>query len=63
MDNKKKLDMTGSELVSLACALAITFAEKYEREDLRRLRLFFQSIASNISIIEIEGISRLRKDI
>ena len=63
MDNKKKLDMTGSELVSLACALAITFAEKYEREDLRRLRLFFQSIASNISIIEIETINKLKKDI
>ena len=34
MENKKKLDMSGAELVSLACALAITFAEKYEHEDL-----------------------------
>lgn len=62
MENKKKLDMSGAELVSLACALAITFAEKYEREDLRRLKLFFQSIASNISIIELEGLHKLKND-
>ena len=62
MENKKKLDMTGSELVSLASALAICFAEKYECEDLRRLRLFFQSIASNITIIELEGLNRHKKN-
>ncbi len=56
--SKKKLDLTGAELVSLAGSLAICFAEKYDKDDLRRLRLFFSSIASNITIIEIEGISR-----
>lgn len=61
MSEKKKLEMSGAELVSLACALAISFAEKYETEDLRRLRLFFQSIASNITIIELEGLDRLKK--
>lgn len=50
--------MTGAELVSLAGSLAICFAQKYDCEDLRRLRLFFQSIASNITIIEIEGLNK-----
>ncbi len=60
MEEKRKLDMSGAELVSLACSLAISFAKKYEADDLRRLRLFFQSIASNIMIIEIEGISKFK---
>ncbi len=57
-NGKRKLDMTGAELVSLAGSLAICFAQKYDCEDLRRLRLFFQSIASNITIIEIEGLNK-----
>lgn len=60
MADKKKLNMTGAELVSLACSLAICFADKYEKEDLCRLRLFFQSIASNITIIEIEGLRKYK---
>lgn len=60
MEEKKKLDMSGAELVSLACSLAICFAEKYDSSDLRRLRLFFQSIASNITIIEIEGLKKYK---
>ena len=47
--------MSGEELVSLACSLAIAFTNSYEGDDLRRLRLFFQTISSNIAIIEIEG--------
>lgn len=63
MSNVKcKLDISGAELVSLACALALSFAEKYEASDLRRLRLFFQSIASNITIIEIEGLKKFKND-
>ena len=58
MEKKCKLDMSGAELVALASSLAICFAKKYEKEDLRRLRLFFQSIASNIATIEIEGLTR-----
>ncbi len=55
---KKKLNMSGAELVSLACSLAIAFSQSYENDDLRRLRFFFQSIATNITIIEIEGNKR-----
>ena len=55
MKDKKKLNMSGEELVSLACSLAIAFTNSYEGDDLRRLRLFFQTISSNIAIIEIEG--------
>ncbi len=60
MEEKKKLDMSGAELVSLACSLAICFAKKYDADDLRSLRLFFQSIASNITIIEIEGLKKIK---
>ena len=60
MEEKTKLDMSRAELVSLACSLAICFAEKYDASDLRRLRLFFQSIASNITIIEIEGLKKYK---
>ena len=52
---RKKLNMSGPELISLACSLAISFSKQYDCEDLRRLKLFFQSIATNITIIEIEG--------
>ncbi len=62
MSDKDKLNMSGPELVSLACSLAICFASKYDCNDLRRLRLFFQSIASNISIIEIEGLKRFKEE-
>ena len=55
MSDKDKLNMSGPELISLACSLAICFASKYDCDDLRRLRLFFQTISSNIAIIEIEG--------
>ena len=57
-NDKKKLELSGAELVSLAGSLAICFAQKYEGADLRRLRLFFQAIASNIATIEIEGLYR-----
>ncbi len=60
---KKKLDLDGAQLVSLACALAISFSEVYGSEDLRRLRLFFQSIASNITIIELEGLNKNKEKI
>ena len=60
MDKKKKLDLSGAELGSLACSLAISFASVYECDDLRRLRLFFQSIASNITIIELEGLNKFK---
>lgn len=53
---KQKLDISGEELVSLAGSLAICLAKKYSKEDLKTLRLFFQSVASNITIIEIQSI-------
>ena len=59
MENQKlKLELSGAELVSLASSLAICFAKKYEKEDLCRLRLFFHAIASNISIIENQGLNK-----
>ena len=48
MEEKSKLDISGAELVSLASALAICFAQKYEKGDLKRLRMFFSSIASMV---------------
>lgn len=53
---KQKLDISGEQLVSLAGSLAICLAKKYSKEDLKTLRLFFQSVASNITIIEIQSI-------
>ena len=35
---------------------------KFCKEDLRKLRFFFNSIASNIAIIESEGYERKNKD-
>lgn len=54
----KKIDLCGVELVSLAGALAIAVAEKFCDEDLRKLRFFFNSISSNLAIIEAEGRKR-----
>ena len=62
MEDKSKLDMTGAELISLASALAITFAQKYDKGDLRRLRMFFSSIVSNLAVIEIEGLTRKKEN-
>ncbi len=54
-NDKQKLEISGEELISLAGSLAICLAKKYDREDLKTLRLFFQSVASNITIIEIQS--------
>lgn len=54
-NDKQKLEISGEELISLAGSLAICLAKKYNREDLKTLRLFFQSVASNITIIEIQS--------
>ncbi len=58
MENEEKkcsLDISGPELVSLAGSLAICFANKYDKESLNSLRIFFQAVSSNISIIEFKG--------
>lgn len=54
----KKLDISGPELIALAGSLAICIAEKYEKEDLRKLRCFFATISNNLGIIEAEGFKR-----
>lgn len=56
------MDLSGAELVSLAGSLAICFAEKYEKEDLRKLRFFFSTISSNLAIIEAEGLRRKKEN-
>lgn len=56
---ENRLDMSGDELATLALSLALCFSEKYSRKDVHKLRLFFQTIASNLCIIETEG---CRKD-
>ena len=58
----KKIELCGSELVALAGSLAISIGKKFCKEDLRKLRFFFNSIASNIAIIESEGYERKNKD-
>lgn len=61
MDKEKKINLSGCELVSLAGSLSICIAEKFCDEDLRKLRFFFNSISSNLAIIEAEG-RRRKKD-
>ena len=56
-ERKSILEVSGAELVSLACSLAICFAKKYDKNGLCSLRLFFQSVASNISIIELQDLT------
>ena len=53
-----KIEMSGAELVALAGSIAICLGDKFEKEDLRKLRCFFSSISSNIGIIESEGMKR-----
>lgn len=54
---KVSLNITGPELISLAGALAMCFAKKYNNEGLNTLKIFFQAISSNISIIEFQGLN------
>lgn len=61
-DKKRTLDISGKELVSLASSLAICFSCKYDKESLCSLRLFFQSVASNISIIEMQDLNVKNKN-
>ena len=56
--DKKRLEISGAELVTLAGSLAICFAKNYEKEDLRKLRSFFSTISLNIGIIESDGLNR-----
>ena len=49
---KEKFNLSGKEIVSLASSIAICLSEKYEKEDLKKLRLLFQAIASDIATIE-----------
>ena len=53
-DEGKVLDLTGAELVSLASSLAICFSKKYDKKSLNSLKMFFQSVATNISTIELQ---------
>lgn len=52
---KKTFDISAAEIISLAGSLALCFSKKYDKESLNNLRMFFQAVASNISIIEIKG--------
>ena len=52
---QEKLNLSGDEIVSLAGTIAICLSKKYDAKDLFSLRLLFQSIASNISIIELKN--------
>ena len=58
----KKIELCGSELVALAGSLAIAIAQKFCDEDLRKLRFFFNSISSNLAIIEAEGRQRRKME-
>lgn len=52
---ERKFDFCGCELVALAGSVSIAIAKKLCDEDLRQLRFFFNSLASNLAIIEAEG--------
>ena len=56
----KKIELSGCELVALAGSLAIAISKKMCDEDLRKLRFFFNSVASNLAIIEAEGRERVK---
>ncbi len=62
MENERKIDMSGPEMVSLAGSLAICISKKFEKEDLHKLRLFFATLSSNLAIIEAEGKHRYYED-
>lgn len=62
MEENKKIKLSGSELVALSSSLAISISQKFDSCDLKKLKFFFQSLASNISIIESEGCKRKDKD-
>ena len=51
---ERKIDLSGCELVALAGSLAIAISKKFCDDDLKTLRTFFNSIASNLSVIEAE---------
>lgn len=57
-EQKKSLDLTGPEIISLAGSLALCLANKYDKKSLDSLRSFFQAVASNISIIEFQGLNK-----
>lgn len=50
-----KINLSGSELVALAGSIAIALSKKLEKEDIRKLKFLFNSICSNLTIIEVEG--------
>lgn len=49
-----KIKMTGPEMVSLAGSIAICLAEKYGKEDLKKLKILFSAITANISVVEYD---------
>ena len=51
----EKLNLSGDEIVSLAGAIAVCLSKKYDSQDLFSLRLLFQAVVSNISIIEFKS--------
>ena len=58
MNDKEKFEPSGEELVSLACSFAIALSKKYEGNDLNKIKLFFQSVVSNLTIIEIQNLNK-----
>ena len=56
---KKDLsEMTGEEMVSLACSLAIAISKKCDKYDLNKIKLFCQSLSSNLTIIEFQNLNK-----
>ena len=51
---EEKINLSGKEIVSLSGSVAIILSENYCKEDLKKLRLFFQSLAGNLATIEFD---------
>ena len=58
MIDKEKFELSGEELASLSCSFAIALSKKYKENDLNKIKLFFQSVASNLTIIEIQNFNK-----
>lgn len=51
-DEKSKIDMNGCEIVTLASSISIFLCQKYDREDIRKIKALLSSICANLSILE-----------
>ena len=50
-----KINLSGPELIALASSLAIAIYDKFDKEDVRKIKCLLANISGNLTVIEIEG--------